>query len=208
MKRKMFNNTVKVLRVLMLAAACFVIIAGACELHAVQTALLPGMDQTVQYILNLVNSESGATRSLQAGETRWTYSMALAGPCNLALTEEVRRINSAVTGTPTPPVSEITHYLIPAADLDFGKFGTRLKLGHDGVMHVVISTQRATIRRWHGDSGAVPQNASVEYEAPVTFGKPDVDIFDASVRLENALKHLASLCRTAAVPHRDPFRPH
>ena len=188
-------------------AVCFVIGAGSSKLDAAQIAFLPGIDQTVQYILNLVNTESGATKSLQATEMRWTYSMALACPCTLTLTEELQTLNSAVPGGPTPPVREITHYLIPAADLNFGQVGTRLKLDRQGVMQVIISTERATIRRWHGDSAAVPKNAPVEYEAPVRFSKPNVDIFDASVRLENALKHLASLCRAVGKPDTDPFRP-
>ena len=70
-------------------------------------------------------------------------------------------------------------------------------------MDVIISTERATIRRWHGDSAALPESAPVGYEAPVKFGKPNVDIFDVSVRLEDA-EHLASLCRK---PDTDPFRP-
>ncbi|SRR5881296_222285 len=207
MKRTTINNTSKVLRILTLAGACFLIGNGARQLDAGHKALLPGIDQTVQYILDLVNTESGATKSLRTGETRWTYSMALAGPCTLELTEELQRLNGAVPGSLTAPVREITHYLIPAADLDLGKFGTRLKLDRQGVTNVIISTERATIRRWHGDSTAVPQNAPVEYEAPVRFSKPYVDIFDVTVRLENALKHLALLCRAKAKPDTDPFRP-
>jgi hypothetical protein len=75
-------------------------------------------------------------------------------------------------------------------------------------MHVIISTERATIRRWHGDSAALPQDAFVGYEAPVKFGKPNVDIFDITVRLANALQHLSCLCRAVAKPDTDPYRPH
>ncbi len=207
MKRTTVNNIAKVLRILTLAGACFLIGNGARPLDAGHKALLPGIDQTEQYILDLVNTESGATKSLQAGETSWTYSMALACPCTLQLTEELQRLNGAVPGSSTPPVREITHYLIPAADLDLGKFGTRLNLDRQGVMDVIISTERATIRRWHGDSAVMPETAPVEFEALVRFGKPNVDIFDITVRLENALKHLALLCRAVVKPDTDPFRP-
>ena len=207
MKRMTSNNTAKVLRNLTLAAAYFFIGTSVSKLDAAvhEACCLPGIDQTVQYILNLVNTESGATKSLKTGEMRWTYSIALAGRCTLILTEELQR--PAVPGSPTVPVGEITHYLIPADDLDLGKFGTRVKLDRQGVMLVIISTERATIRRWHGDSAALPQDAPVGYEAPVKFGKPNVDIFDVSVRLENALKHLGSLCRAEVRPATDPFRP-
>jgi len=199
------NHTAKALRILTLAAASFLIGTGACKLDAAQNSCPTCIDQTAQYIVNLVNTESGATKTLKTGETKWSYSMALTGPCVFTLTEELQRLNSAVPSSPTPPVREITPYLIPAADLDLGKFGTRLKLER-GVMHVIISTERATIRRWQGDSPALPQNAPVAYEAPVRFGKPDVDIFDVTVRLENALKHLASQCRLQVRPDTDPFR--
>src|SRR5262249_26731071 len=122
------------------------------------------------------------------------------------LTEELQRLNSAVPGSPAAPVGEITHYLIPAADLSLGKLGTRLNLDRQRVMNVIITTQPATIRRWHGDSMALPQNAPVAYEAPIKFGRHDVDVFDSSVRLENAIRHLALLCKAVAKPDNDPFR--
>ncbi len=205
--RMAINSTTNVSRILTLAAVWFLIGTGIRQLNAIQNVFSPGMVQTVQYILNLVNTESGATKSLGTGETRWTYSMSVADPCTLKLTEELQTLNSAVPNGSTAPVREITNYLIPAADLDFGKFGTRLKLEPPGVMRFIISTERATMRRWQGVSAAMPQNAPVEYEVPVRFGKPNVDIFDVPVRLENALKHLASLCRVEAPPDTDPFRP-
>ena len=128
------------------------------------------------------------------------------GPMHSYLDGRASKAEYAVPGSSTVPVGEITHYLIPADDLDLGKFGTRVKLDRQGVMLVIISTERATIRRWHGDSAALPQDAPVGYEAPVKFGKPYVDIFDVSVRLENALKHLGSLCRAEVRPATDPFR--
>jgi hypothetical protein len=201
------NNIAKATKILTLAAACFVIGTSARQLDAAgHKPLPPGIDQTAQYILNLVNTESGATRFLQKGETRWTYSMALAGPCTLILTEELQSLTSGVPTSPTATAGEITHYCIPVGDLDLGKFGTRLKFDRPGVMNVIISTERATIRRWRGDSATLPQNATVGYEAAIRFSKPNVDIFDVTVRLENALRHLASLCRAEATPVEDPFR--
>jgi hypothetical protein len=134
--------------------------------------------------------------------------MALAGPCTLFLTEELQRVNTAGGSSPTTPVREVTHYLIPLADLNVGPLGTRIELGRPGsVMQVIIATQHATIRRWHGDSATMPPDAPVAYEAPIRFGKPNVDIFVVTVRLENALKYLAPLCGATARPDSDPFRP-
>ena len=188
-------------------ALCVVTEAGACKLDCVCNALTPDINCTAQYILNLVNAESGATKSLHASEAKWIYSMALMDPCTLRLTEELQSTNTAGPGNSTVPVREMTHYLIPAADLDIGPLGTRLKLERPGVMKVIISTRRGTIRRWYGDSTVMPQSADVGYEATVMFSKPNVDIFDATVRLENAVKHLAVLCRAEARPDTDPFRP-
>ena len=187
-------------------AACLAIGSGASRLDARQNACcLPDIYQTGQYILNLVNTESGATRPLPSGgAATWTYSMALVDQCTLRLTEELQRTNSSV---PSSPSVQITNYLIPAADLDFGKLGTRLKLDRQGVMHVIVSTKRSTIRRWQADSPVMPQSARVEFVAPIRFGKHNVDTFDVTVRLENALKHLAVLCRLSAPPDLDPFRP-
>src|SRR5262245_53829087 len=126
MKRMTFNNTAKILSILVLAAAYVVMGASTCK--PVVGVTCPGVDDPLQYILNLVNTESGATQFLQAGETTWTYSMALAGPCTLFLTEELQRVNTAGGSSPTTPVREVTHYLIPLADLNLGPLGTRLKL--------------------------------------------------------------------------------
>jgi len=194
----------------MLAAAYVVMGASTCKPAVGVTC--PGIDSPVEYILNLVNTQSGATQSLKVGETTWTYSwtysMALADPCTLFLTEELQRVNTAGGSSPTTPVREVTHYLIPLADLNLGPLGTRLKLDRPGVMQVIIATQHATMRRWHGDSATIPPDAPVAYEAPIRFGKPNVDIFVVAVRLENALRYLAPLCGAAARPDSsDPFRP-
>src|SRR5262245_55209903 len=129
-KKTTFDITANVLRILIaiLAPACFVIGAGTSKLNAVHKASLPGIDQTVNYILDLVNTQSGATKSSRAGKTTWAYSMALAAPCTLLLTEELQQINSDVAGSATKPIYEINNYLIPAADLALGKLGTRLIL--------------------------------------------------------------------------------
>jgi hypothetical protein len=205
MKRMTFNNTAKVLSILMLAAAYVVMGASTCK--QVVGVTCPGGNDPVQYILNLVNMESGATQFVPAGETTWTYSMALADPCTLFLTEELRRVNTAGGSSPTTRVREVTHYLIPLADLNLGPLGTRLKLDPPGVMQVIIATQHATIRRWHGDSATIPPDAPVAYEAPIRFGKPNVDIFVVTVRLESALRYLAPLCGATARDDYDPLRP-
>jgi hypothetical protein len=205
MKRMTFNIIATVSSILMLAAAYVVMGASTCK--PVVGVTCRGVDDPVQYILNLVNTESGATQFLQAGETTWTYSMALADPCTLFLTEELQRVNTAGGRGQTSRVREVTHYLIPLADLNLGPLGTRLKLDPPGVMQVIIATQHATIRRWHGDSATVPPDAPVAYEAPIRFGKPDVDIFVVTVRLENALKYLAPLCGATARRSSDQFGP-
>ena len=206
MKRMTFNNTAKVLSILMLAAAYVVMGASTCK--PVVGVTCRGVDDPLQYIVNLVNTESGATQVLQAGEITWTYSMAVAGPCTLYLTEELQRVNTARGSSPTAPVREVTHYLIPLADLNLGPLGTRIELGRPGsVMQVIIATQHATIRRWHGDSATMPPDAPVAYEAPIRFGKPNVDIFVVTVRLENALRSLAPFCGATARPDSDPFGP-
>src|SRR5262245_9571145 len=108
MKRMTFNNTAKIVTILMLAATAHGAM-GASACRPVVGVNCPGIDTTVQYILNLVNTESGAKQSSQAGETKWTYSMALVDPCTLFLTEELQRVNTAAVGnTPATPVREIT----------------------------------------------------------------------------------------------------
>src|SRR5262245_13510779 len=122
MKRMTFNNTAKVLSILMLAAAYVVMGASTCK--TVVGATCPGIDSPVEYILNLVNTQSGATESFKIGETTWTYSwtysMAPVGPCTLGLTEELQRVITAGGSGPATPVREMTYYLIPLADLNLG----------------------------------------------------------------------------------------
>jgi hypothetical protein len=105
-------------------------------------------------------------------------------------------------GTVTP-IRETTHYLIPAADLEFGTFSTHHTLERQGFMRVIMFTRRATIRRWHGDSLTPPEDAPVIFDAAINFGKPNVDIFEIPALFEDALLHLTSLCRaeTKPVPH-------
>jgi hypothetical protein len=192
-KKVKFNNTAKVLSILLLVTPYVVMGAGQC-IPAVGTTCA-GVDDTLQYILNLVNTESGATQFLPAGETTWTYSMAVAGPCTLHLREERQIVSPARGSSPSTTVREVTHYLIPLADLNVGPLGTRLDLDRPGVMQVIIATQNATIRQWQGDSATMPSDAPVAYEAPIRFGKPYVDIFVVSVNLDSAIRHLAPLCR-------------
>ena len=164
------------------------------------------MDQTVQYIQNLVNTESGATESVKSVDTSRTYSITLVQPCTFDLREDLQRLIQPNSTASASPVREIIHYLIPMADLDLGPLGTHHKLDRQSVMHVIIFNNRATIRRWTGDSPILLQDVPVVFEAAINFGKPNVDIFDAPVRLENALKHLALLCRAVTKPDMDPFR--
>src|SRR5262245_36774267 len=127
-----FKNTAKIVTILILVATAYGVMA-ASDCRPVVGVSCPGIDTTVQYILNLVNTESGAKQSLQGVEKKWTYSMAPADPCTLLLTEELQTVNTAAGSSPATPVRKITHYLIPVADLNLGKFGTRLKL-EPGVM--------------------------------------------------------------------------
>lgn len=165
--------------------------------YAARQACAPCLNQTGQYILDLVNTQSGATRSTRSDETTWTYSIALDGPCTLKLTEEREdvRLNNAAGAAPSPPVRQFTHYLIPAADLGFGSFSTRNEFELGSFMRVIFFTDHATIRRWYGDSPTAPPDAEVLFEASINFGKLDVDIFDVPLRLVNALEHLTTLCR-------------
>ena len=168
---------------------------------------MPNMETTVEYILDLVNTESGATELKRSVITSWAYSMEAAGPCILHLREDLRRVSAPDSTTPTAPVRETIHYLIPVVDIDFGPLGTHNSLDWQRVMHVTIFMNHGTIRRWKGESSILPEDASVEFSAPINFGKPYVNIFDAPIRLQNALKHLSSLCQAVTKPDTDPFRP-
>src|SRR5262249_36556096 len=147
------------------------------RLDAFQNSCCPGIYQTpTQEILHMVNTEAGATESSNSGEVVWTYSLTFAAPCMLNLTEYKQTLNKQISGAAVTRIRETTHYLIPAADLDFGPLATRHTLERQGYMHLIMFTRRATIRRWHGDSSAPPEEAPVLFEAPINFGKPNVDI--------------------------------
>jgi hypothetical protein len=180
-----------------LFAALSAVGISAFPLYSAQLATPPEISQTVQYILDVVNTESGATRSSHAEDTSWAYSMTLASPCTFNLTEERQkvRLNTLAAQSPAVAVREIIHYSIPAADMEFGEFSTHHTLEPEGFMRVIIFTRRATIQRWYGNSSTPPQDAQAVFETSITFGKPDVDIFDIPAHLENALKHLTALCR-------------
>jgi hypothetical protein len=181
---------------------------GASEMDAVQQSPTAGVDQTVQFILNVINIESGATRSVQSEDTTWAYSATFTNPCTLDLTEERQNVhlNNAADGAPIVPIRQRTHYLIPTADLEFGSFSTHHTL-EQGFMRVIIFTKHATIRRWYGDSSTAPEDAQVVFEASINFGKPDVDIFNIPSHFENALEHLTHLCQCQAKEETDPIRP-
>lgn len=175
---------------------------GTARLDALQLVAGPGLEQTVQYILDVVNMDSGATRSSPSEITTWTYSMAFAPPCTLDLTEGRQTVQStpAPLGGPVASVREITHYVIPAEDMDFGRFSTHNTLERDSTMRVTMFTTRASIRRWYGVSRTMPPEAEVVFKAAINFGKPNVDNFDIPLRFQEALHHLSCLCQAAARP--------
>src|SRR5206468_8748814 len=177
-----------------LCAAFCAIAIGAYPLGAFQQPCCPGINETAQEILNLVNTESGASESSKSGEAVWTYSLNLADPCLLNLTEQKQTLKKENSAGSVTPIREITHYLIPAADLEFGAFSTHHTL-EQGYMRVIMWTKRATIRRWRGDSSTPPEDAPVIFNAAINFGKPNVDIFEVPLLFEDSLKHLTGLCR-------------
>ena len=176
-----------------LCAAFCAIAIGAYRLDALQHSCCPGINETAQALLNLVNTQSGASESSRSEETLWTYSLNLANPCTLHLIEQKQTWKNENSGSVTP-IREITHYLIPAADLEFGAFSTHHTL-EPYYMRVIMWTRGATIRRWRGDSSTPPEDAAVIFNAAINFGKPNVDIFEVPLLFEDALIHLSGLCR-------------
>jgi hypothetical protein len=177
-----------------LCAAFCAIAIGAYRLDAFQQSCCPGIIETTQAILNFVNTQSGASESSKLGETVWTYSLSLADPCSLNLTEQKQTLKQETSDGSVTPIREITHYLIPAADLEFGEFSTHHTL-KQGYMRVILFTRRATIRRWRGDSSTPPEDAAVIFDAAINFGKPNVDIFEVPLLFQDALRHLTGLCQ-------------
>ena len=178
-----------------LCAAFCAIAIDVYPLYAFRQSCCPGINETAQEIFNLVNTQSGASESSNTGETVWTYSLNLADPCMLNLIEQKQTLKKGTSDGIVTPIRKITHYLIPAADLEFGKFSTHHTLERQGYMRVIMFTRRATIRRWHGDSSIPPEDAAVIFDASINFGKPNVDIFEVPLIFEDALSHLTSLCR-------------
>jgi len=185
-----------------LCAAFCAIAIGAYRLDAFQRSCC-SVNGTTQAILYFVNTQSGASESSKSGETVWTYSLNLTDPCTLNLTENKRGLRKETDGSVTP-IRETTHYIIPAADLEFGAFSTHHTL-EPGYMHVIMYTKHGTIRRWHGDSSIPPQDAAVLYDTAINFGKPNVNIFEVPLRFEDALMDLAGLCRAQTEPLPEPF---
>ena len=177
-----------------LCAAFCAMAIGAYRLDAFQQSCCPGIIETTQAILNFVNTQSGASESSKSGETVWTYSLNLADPCTLNLTEQKQTLKKENVNGPVTSIREITHYLIPAADLEFGAFSTHHKL-EQSYMRVIMWTKRATIRRWPGNSSTPPEDAAVIFDAAINFGKPNVDIFEVPLLFEDALMQLTDLCR-------------
>jgi len=177
-----------------LCASLFAIAIGAYRLDAFQESCCPGINETAQAILNFVNTQSGASKTSKSGETVWTYSLNFADPCTLNLTERKQTLKRENSDGSVTVIPEITHYLIPAADLEFGAFSTHHTLER-GYMRVIMWTKRATIRRWRGDSSTPPEDAAVIFDAGINFGKPNVDIFEVPLLFQDALRHLTDLCR-------------
>src|SRR5262249_4995322 len=177
-----------------LCAAFCAIAIGAYRLDAFQQSCCPGSNEPAQAILNFVNTQAGASESSNSGETVWTYSLNFADPCTLNLTEQKQTLNKDSNGSVTSR-REITHYLIPAGDLEFGAFSTHNTLEQQGYMPVIMWTSRARIRRWHGDSSPPPRDAPVIFNAAINFGKPNVDIFVVPLLFQDALMYLTSSCR-------------
>jgi len=190
-----------------LCGAFCAIAIGVYPLDAFQQSCCPGTNETAHEILNLVNTQSGASESSKSEETVWTYSLNLADhPCMLNLTEQKETLTKGTSDGTVTPIREITHYLIPAVDLEFGQFSTHHTLEPQGFMRVIMFTRLGTIRRWHGDSSTPPKDAPVLYEAAINFGKPNVDIFEIPLLFQDALMHLTSLCRAEMKPVPHPFR--
>src|SRR5215471_13090523 len=177
-----------------LCAAFCAIAIGADRVDAFQQLCGPGINETAQAILNLVNTQSGASESSRSGETVWRYSLNFADPCTLNLTEQKQTWKNENSDGSVTPIREITHYLIPAADLEFGRFSTHNTL-EPTYMRVIMWTRLATIRRWRGDSSNPPEDASVMFNAEINFGKPNVDIFEVPLVFQDALRHLSCLCQ-------------
>src|SRR5689334_16162526 len=182
----------------------FVVCAAFCAiaidvypLNAIQQWCCPAMNVIVQDILHFVNAQSGASESLPGGTVIWTYSLTLDDPCMLNLTEEKHTVKKGISAAAVMPTREITHYLIPAGDLEFGRFSTHQTLETQGFMRVILFTRHATIRRWYGDVSIPPEDAAVLYVAEINFGKPNVDIFQVPLLFQDTLQNLSSLCRTS-----------
>ncbi len=178
-----------------LCAAFCAIAIGAYRLDAYQQSCCPGFNETAEVILNLVNTQSGASESSKSGETVWRYSLNFADPCTLNLTEQKQTLKKENSDGSVTPILEITHYLIPVGDLEFGEFATHNTLEQQGYMRVIMWTKRATIRMWHGDSSTPPKDAPVMFNAAINFGKPNVDIFEVPLLFQDALMHLTDFCR-------------
>jgi len=178
-----------------LCAAFCAIAIDVYPLYAFRQSCCPGINETAQKILNLVNTKSGASESSKSGEAVWTYSLNLADPCMLNLVEQKQTVKKGTSDDIVTTIRETTHYLIPAADLEFGAFSTHHKLERQGFMRVIMFTRHATIRRWQGDSSIPPEDAPVIFTAAINFGKPNVDIFEIPGLFEDALMHLTSFCR-------------
>src|SRR3954469_2414834 len=92
-----------------ICAALSVFGFAAVQLYAFQLSPASGINETGQYIVNLVNTQSGATRSLQSSETTWKYTLSIAAPCTFNLTEERQTSSNTEDNGSTAPKRETIH---------------------------------------------------------------------------------------------------
>src|SRR5262249_31896428 len=122
-----------------LCAAFCAIAIGVYRLDAFQHSCCPGNYQApTQEILHLINTGSGASESSKSEDVVWTYSLTFADPCMLNLTEYKQTQKREISDTSVTRIRETTHYLIPAADLDFGPLATRHNLERQGYMRLIM----------------------------------------------------------------------
>ena len=108
------------------SALCVVFCAiaiGVYRLDGFQGSCCTGINEATQAILYVVNTQSGASESSNSGETVWAYSLNFRDPCMLNLTEQKQILKRRTTDGSVVPIREVTHYLIPVADLSTAHFG-------------------------------------------------------------------------------------
>src|SRR5215468_6076396 len=96
------------------SALCAAFCAIAIDVHPLEAfhqSCCSGIDETAKEILILVNTQAGASESSTSGETVWTYSLNLADPCMLNLTEYRQTLPKGTAEGTVTPIRTTTHYL-------------------------------------------------------------------------------------------------